>query len=181
MVFNITTSGSFTMLHGGGGEYQGELVQGTDGNFYGTVLQGGTFNHATVFKITPSGTLTTLHNFNITDGMGPRGGLVQASDRNFYGVTEQGGTNSSGTLFKITPDGTLTTLYNFCPQSGCTDGSGPTGHLLQSNDGNLYVTTAGGGSGGGYGTIFKITTSGTLTTLHSFALSDGSGPNRGLI
>jgi len=181
MIYNITPGDTFTTLHGGGGEYQGELVQGTDGNFYGTVLQGGTFNHGTVFKITPSGTITTLHNFDLPDGMGPDGGLVQASDGNFYGTTEQGGTNSLGTLFKITPDGTFTTLYNFCPKRGCTDGQGPTGHLVQGTDGNLYGTTGAGGSGGGYGTIFKITTTGTLTTLHSFDLSDGAGRNRGLI
>jgi uncharacterized repeat protein (TIGR03803 family) len=105
MIFKITPSGTFTVLHGGGGEYIGKLVQGTDGDFYGTVLEGGTFNHGTVFKITPSGTLTTLHNFDFTDGILPRG-----LDGNFYGTTEQGGTNScvyGGTAPPIFAPGSL--------------------------------------------------------------------------
>src|SRR5260370_29760312 len=179
MIYKITPSGTFTTLHSGGGEYAGALVQGTDWNFYGTVLQGGTFNYGTVFKITPSGTLTTVHNFNFTDGKSPSG-LVQASDGNFYGTTLEGGTNSCcGTLYKITPSDTLATLYNFCSQSGCADGSGRDGPLVQGTDGNLYGATAGGGGNGGYGTVFKITTSGTLTTLHSFDLTDGSDPSGG--
>jgi len=125
----------FTGLHGGGGEYAAALVQGTDGNFYGTVLEGGTFNHGTVFKITPSGTLTTLHNFSFTDGILPSG-LVQASDGNFYGTTPEGGTNSClsggtnygcGTLYKITPSGTVTTLCTtFVPKAVARTAKGPT-------------------------------------------------------
>jgi uncharacterized repeat protein (TIGR03803 family) len=175
-------------LHSGGGEYGGALIQGTDGNFYGTVLQeqGGQFTEGTVFKITPSDTLTTLYNFGQlpTSGRLPVGGLAQASDGNFYGTTAQGGTNSSGTLFKITPSGTLTTLHNFCSQSGCADGQGPGGPLVQGTDGNLYGTTSAGANtacSGGCGTVFKITTTGTLTTLHSFDLTDGVDPNAGLI
>jgi uncharacterized repeat protein (TIGR03803 family) len=78
-------------------------------------------------------------------------------------------------LFRITPSGTRTTIYNFCSRSGCADGTAPLG-LIHGSDGNLYGVTGGGGSAGGYGTIFKITTTGTLTTLHSFDLTDGSGP-----
>jgi uncharacterized repeat protein (TIGR03803 family) len=184
MIYKITPSGTFTTLHGGGGEYAGALVQGTDGNFYGTVLQGGTFNHGTVFKFTPGGMLTTLHNFNFTDGSLPDGGLVEASDGNFYGTTAQGGTFNHGTVYKITSSGTLTTLYNFCSQSGCADGVGPGGPLVQGTDGNLYGTTGAGGTGpcsSGCGTIFKITTMGTLTTLHFFDLTDGADPNGGLV
>jgi uncharacterized repeat protein (TIGR03803 family) len=158
MIFKITSSGTFTTVHSGGGEYDGTLIQGPDGNFYGTVLQeqGGQFTEGTVFKISPSGTLTTLYNFGQlpTSGRLPVGGLAQASDGNFYGTTAQGGTNSCvyggtnygcGTLFKITPSGTLTTLYNFCSQSGCADGNGP-GALVQGADGNLYGITGGGGA-----------------------------------
>jgi uncharacterized repeat protein (TIGR03803 family) len=132
--------------------------------------------------MTPSGTLTTLFTFGpLPSGRYP-GGLVQAFDGNFYGTTAEGGTNGGGTLFRITPSGTLTTLYNFCSQSGCADGAGP-GPLIQGADGNLYGVTEVGGTGPcseQCGTIFKITTNGTLTTLHSFNLTDGGGP-RGLV
>src|SRR5579871_5372491 len=110
-----------------GFEPSGTLVQGTDGNLYGTTLWGGTHNNGcsggfgcgTVFKITPTGALTTLYSFcpqtNCPDGIGPNT-LVQGTDGNFYGTTQQGGANcyDCGTVFKITPMGTLTTLYSFC-------------------------------------------------------------------
>jgi uncharacterized repeat protein (TIGR03803 family) len=179
MIFKITPGGTFTTLHAGGGTFQSGLTLGTDGNFYGTSVAGGPSAHGYVFRITPSGTLTTLYNFGpLPDGYLP-GTLVQGSDGNFYGTTLQGGANSGGMLFKITPSGTLTTIYNFCSQSGCADGTAPLG-LIQGTDGNLYGVTGGGGSGGGYGTTFKISTTGTLTTLHSFDLngrfwSNGAG------
>jgi uncharacterized repeat protein (TIGR03803 family) len=119
-----------------------------------------------VFKITLTGTLTTLHSFDSTDGDAPRA-LVRATDGNFYGTATQGGTNGGGTVFKITPSGKLTTLYNFCSQSGCTDGANPIAGLVQATDGNFYGTATQGGANG-YGTVFKITPSGKLTTLDSF-------------
>jgi uncharacterized repeat protein (TIGR03803 family) len=192
MIFKIIPSGTFTTLHSGGAFAAG-LILGTDGNFYGTSLAGGTLGHGWVYKITPGGTLTTLHNFGpLPSGTYPDALLLLASDGNFYGTTKEGGTNSClfggsnygcGTLFKMTPSGTLTTLYNFCSQSGCADGQEP-GGLVQGTDGNLYGTTSAGGNAacaGGCGTIFKITTTGTLTTLHSFHLTDGDNPGAGLI
>ena len=178
MIFKITPSGTFTLLHAGGGTFEAGLTLGTDGNFYGTSEAGGTNAHGYVFKITPSGTLTVLYTFGpLTDYLPGR--LVQASNGNFYGTTLEGGTNGHGILFKITPSGTLTTIYNFCAQSDCADGSAPLG-LIQGTDGNLYGVTGGGGTAGGYGTIFKMTTTGTLTMLHSFDSTDGAGPE-GLI
>jgi uncharacterized repeat protein (TIGR03803 family) len=175
MIFKITPAGTFTALHAGGGTFQVGLTLGTDGNFYGTSVAGGPSAHGYVFRITPSGTFTTLSNFGpLPDGYLPER-LVQASDGNFYGTTLLGGANSDGMLFRITPSGTRTTIYNFCSLSGCADGTAPLG-LIQGSDGNLYGVTGGGGTAGGYGTIFKITTTGTLTTLHSFDLTDGSGP-----
>jgi uncharacterized repeat protein (TIGR03803 family) len=176
IIFKITPSGTFTALHSGGGTFQAGLTLGTDGNFYGTSIAGGTSGEGYVFKITPSGTLTALYSF----GPPPNGGrlaekLVQASDGNFYGTTLQGGTNGGGMVFRITPSGAETTIYNFCAQSNCTDGTAPLG-LIQGTDGNLYGVTGGGGTAGGYGTIFKMTTAGRLTTLHSFDLTDGAGP-----
>jgi uncharacterized repeat protein (TIGR03803 family) len=180
------------------------FVQATDGNFYDTGYDGGTGDYCsnngcgTVFKMTPAGTATLLYSFcasglPCTDGRFPTAGLVHARDGNFYGTTSFGGANSNndycwdgedngcGTVFKITPSGTLTTLYSFCAQPECTDGSRPSAALVQGADGNLYGTASqGGGSVNcprGCGTVFEITPSGTLTTLHHFAAStDGADP-----
>ncbi len=160
------------------------LVQGTDGDFYGTAAQGGANGDGTVFKVTPSGTLTTLYNFSGTDGSFPHSGLVLGTDGNFYGTTYYGGTNNDGTVFKITPSGTLTQLYNFCSQPNCADGTNPYAPLIQAADGDLYGTTVHGGvtvCQYGCGTIFKITTAGTFTTVHSFASHDGLWPYGGVI
>ncbi len=94
------------------------LVQATNGDLYGTTYGGGANGGGTVFKITPSGGLTTLYSFlcsqtNCTDGLDPTAGLIQGTDGNFYGTTPIGGANKGGTVFKITPRGTLTTLYGF--------------------------------------------------------------------
>jgi uncharacterized repeat protein (TIGR03803 family) len=146
------------------------LVEGTDGNLYGTTVNGGYSwpgmgSGGTVFKITPSGTLTTLYKFcsqgpsYCPDGGGPYGGLILGQDGNFYGTTEWGGTNAAGTIFEITPSGELTTLYTFCSMSGCSDGGGPFGTLVQASDGSLYGTTYYYGEcSAGYacGTIFKL-------------------------
>jgi uncharacterized repeat protein (TIGR03803 family) len=185
---------TFTTLHSfDGTDGQGPkagLVQATNGNLYGTTEQGGAYGGGTVFKITPGGTLTTLYSFcsqiNCTDGQSVEAGLVQATNGYLYGTTLQGGANGTGggTIFKITPSGTLTTLYSFCNQNGCTDGKYPYAGLVQAANGDLYGTTTGGGANGG-GTVFKITPSGTLTTLYSFCAqsgcTDGSGPYAGLV
>ena len=182
---------TFTMLSFTDGGPSG-LVQGTDGNLYGTAYGDGYpeceagASCGSVFRITPSGTLTTLYRFcsqgfPCTAGASPSGSLVQAADGNFYGTTTSAGANGAGTVFKITPSGALTTLYSFCAQDYpfCTDGGGPSGALVQATNGDLYGTTQTGGANGD-GTVFKITPSGKLTTLHSFAGPDGAGPN-GLI
>jgi uncharacterized repeat protein (TIGR03803 family) len=178
----LTTLVAFNGTNGGGSE--GILVQGTDGNFYGTTTGGsGASACGTVFKMTPGGTLTTLHSFDCTDGQYPFAGLVLAADGNFYGTTAgYGGSNEDctfgpcGTVFKITSGGTLTTIHSF----DGTDGSSPYAGLIQATDGNLYGTTFGGGTNGN-GTIFKITSAGTLTTLHRFDGTHGSSPYAGLI
>jgi|SRR5882672_848676 len=172
------------------------LVQGTDGNFYGTTNGGGAYFCppfgicGTIFKVTAGGKLSTLHSFSGTDGNYPNG-LVLGTDGNFYGTTQEGGANTQaclintyavgcGTVFRITPGGVLTTMYSFAG----TDGAYPRG-LTQGTDGNFYGTTNGGGSGsncgGGCGAIFKITPSGSLTTLYSFNLTDGALPFAGLM
>ncbi|MHB8215409.1 MAG: choice-of-anchor tandem repeat GloVer-containing protein [Candidatus Sulfotelmatobacter sp.] len=184
-VFKITPTGTLTTLDsftgsGTEGDFPyGGLVQATNGNLYGTTYNGGTNGQGTVFEVTPSGTLTTLHDFDLTDGASPYAQLVQATNGNFYGTTGLGGASGAGTVFKVTPSGTLTSLYSF---SGSADGGDPISGLIQATDGNLYGTTNSGGASG-KGTIFKITPSGTLTTVHSFAgyPSDGDTPQGGLI
>src|ERR1019366_2526873 len=101
-------------------------------------------------------------------------GLVQAANGDFYGTTQYAGANGGGTAFKITPRGTLTTLYSICSQTNCTAGAGPQAGLVQAADGDLYGTTVSGGTNTN-GTVFKITPTGTLTTLHSFnGTTDGA-------
>jgi uncharacterized repeat protein (TIGR03803 family) len=175
-VFKMNASGTLTTLHNfdftdGSYTYAG-LVQAVDGNLYGAATQGG-IGGGTVFKITPSGTLTTLYTFcsqsSCVDGAYPYQALIQATDGNFYGTTNGGGgTNFGGTVFKITPDGVLATLHTFCAQSGCPDGIYPQSALVEGTDGNFYGTTSGDGGRTSGGTVFKITPSGTLTTLYRF-------------
>jgi len=192
----MTPSGVLTVLYNFAGADgwapQGGLVQATDGNFYGMTAEGGASDLCsggcgTVFKITPSGTLTTLHSFATTDGANPNGSLVQATDGNFYGTTYVGGANACpapentcGTVFKMTSSGALTTLYNFAG----LDGAYPNAGLAQASDGNFYGTTYLGGAVGS-GTVFRITPTGTLNTLHSSCSElnciDGTGPTGPLV
>ena len=193
-VFKINSKLGFSTLHSFAGadgwNVHGGLVQGTDGDFYGTTAQGGSYSGGTVFRITPGGALTTLYNFcaqtNCADGETPYAPLIQAADGDFYGTAVAGGGIcgffSSGTIFKITPDGTLTTLESSCE---------PEAPLIQGSDGNLYGTTFTGGNSNtsacyavfsaGCGTVFEISTGNLLTILHSFDLTDGDLPTGGVL
>ncbi len=180
VVFRITPTGTETGLYsfaGGsvdGSSPNGALIQGSDGNLYGTTLEGGAYNQGVVFTITPAGTETVLHSFTggAADGSSPNGGLIQGSDGNFYGTTATGGLHNHGAIFKISHAGALTLLYSF--GSGTLDGNAPNGALVQSSDGNFYGTTQVGGTYG-EGTFFKVTAAGIETVLYSF----GSGPTDG--
>jgi uncharacterized repeat protein (TIGR03803 family) len=195
-VFRIAPSGALTTLYSfcsqsgcpDGWLPNTGLIQATNGDFYGTTYGGGAYGYGgTVFKITPTGALTTLYLFCsqplCADGENSTAGLIQATNGDCYGTTYEGGAYGVGTVFKITPSGDLTTLYSFCSKSGCADGEEPRAGLVQATDGNLYGTTYGGGSG--YGTVFKITPSGILTTLYSFCAqsgcADGTNPGAGLV
>lgn len=177
-----TTLHSFTGGTSDGGSPEANLIQGSDGNFYGMTPRFGTYNKGTVFKITPDGVETILHSFadGPSDGAYPYGSLIQGSDGNFYGTTYNGGSGGTGTVFKITTDGTETVLYSF---GGANDGLGPYGSLIQATDGNFYGVTAGGGNQGYNGTVFKITPSGTETVLYAFTgtPNDGVNPQSSLI
>ena len=188
-VFKITPQGALTTLYtfcsqaGCADGYcpHGGLIQGRDGDLYGTTAFNGANGYGTVFKITPEGTLTTLHNFNYRDGAAPLAALIEGRDRNFYGTTSQGGAFGNGEIFKMTPAGSVKVLYSFCAQPQCADGAQPTSTLVQAADGNFYGTTYGGVYGADYGTVFKLTRGGRLTTLHSFNGIDGTFPYAGLI
>ena len=191
-IFRITTEGEQTTLYSfansDGASPFGGLVKATDGNFYGTTRDGGLINEfcigcGTIFKITPQGVLTTLHKFcsqpNCVDGASPYAGMVQGNDGNLYGTTGLGGAGGWGTVFKITLQGELTTLHAFCSEQNCADGAFPQSDLLAASDGHFYGTTIVGGVG--YGTVFRITSSGILNTVHSFGVWDGAEPIGGLV
>src|ERR1039457_3016381 len=188
----LTTLYSFCSQSGctDGNWPEARLVQATNGDLYGITIYGGGApqnNSGTVFKITLGGTLTTLHRFcsqtNCPDGYLPLAALFQAANGDFYGTTYYGGTSGNyGTVFKITPGATLTTLHNFCSQTDCTDGQYPDAGLVQATNGDFYGTTQ--GAANKRGTVFKITPSGTLTTLYRFCsqtnCTDGALP-KGLV
>jgi uncharacterized repeat protein (TIGR03803 family) len=135
---------------------------------------------ATALLSPASTTFTSLVSFDVTDGGYPLEiSLVQGFDGNLYGTASVGGANGGGVIFKITPEGTLTTVYNFCSQTGCADGDFPYAGLVQATNGDLYGTTYQGGHG--YGTIFRISSAGALTTLHSFDVTDGANPDGSLV
>ncbi|HEV2176684.1 MAG TPA: choice-of-anchor tandem repeat GloVer-containing protein [Terriglobia bacterium] len=171
-IFKITPAGVLTTLYGfcsesacadGNTPFYG-LIQGSDGNFYGTVSSGGNgncpFGCGTVFKITSGGTFTIAHSFDSTDGDDPDS-IVQGSDGNFYGTTVIGGTSTScilgcGTVFELTPTGVLTILHSL--DYGAGEGDEPSG-LVQGTDGPFYGETTIGGTitrdcPSGCGTIF---------------------------
>ncbi len=182
-IFEISTNGALTPLYSFTGGLDGAnpragLLQGTDGNFYGTTHEGGS-GYGGVFVMSAGGALTPLYSFtNGDDGGSPYAGLAQAADGNFYGTASSGGTNGHGAVFRITPAGTLTPLYSF---TGGSDGAEPTARLLWASDGNLYGTTFSGGAQGA-GVVFRMTTNGALTALYSFTNGvDGAFPFAALI
>ncbi len=185
-VFKVTPGGTATVLHAfpkvgssdGQTPYAG-LIQGGDGNFYGTTYFGGSNGFGTVFKVTPGGTETVLYSFaGGSDGENPYAGVIQGSDGNFYGTTYQGGRNGLGTIFKMTPSGLETVLYAFT--GGSADGANPEAGVIQGSDGYFYGATYLGGASN-LGTVFQLTSSGAETILHAFSGNDGANPWANLV
>jgi uncharacterized repeat protein (TIGR03803 family) len=186
-VFEISTNGVFTSFYSFGcvGSISG-LVEGSDGNLYGTsgfVNSNliGIISYGTIFKISTNGALSTLHSFNGgNDGANPQAGLVQGADGYYYGTTECNGFAycgmdchgpvGAGTVFRISTNGALTTLYAFGSTTNASgvalDGANPCGALVQGSDGSFYGTTSSGGTYNN-GTVFRLTIVPGLTIIPS--------------
>jgi uncharacterized repeat protein (TIGR03803 family) len=191
-IFRTDASGNSITIHtftGGadGAHPQDRVIQGTDGAFYGVTSKGGTINagsplglsgNGTIFRVTAAGSFQTLYSFTgSADGAQPRNALVQGTDGSFYGTTATGGAGF-GTAFKVDSSGTFTLLHTFTDGA---DGGIPAGALLQGADGNFYDTTLGGGAHS-LGTVFRMDTSGNVTSLYSFqGLADGTEPYGALV
>jgi uncharacterized repeat protein (TIGR03803 family) len=191
-IYKITSAGVLTPLHTfefAEGQYPfAPLLQGTDGNFYGTAQLGGNSTQCvggcgTVFKMTPSGVLSVLYNFDELHGEVPLGPLLQGSDGNFYGTTTGGGTygpHCCGVIFMITPAGALTVLHDF--PASLDDGINVMAGLVQATDGNLYGSTAGGGADAA-GILFSINPKPpyTYNILYAFDGTTGSSPQATMV
>lgn len=141
------------------------LTDGQDGNLYGVTNLGGSGGNGTVFSFDPDpapGVLTTLHAFDGIKGARPTGELLLAQNGLLYGSTVTGGTNAQGntttygTLYSIGRDGSgFTTLWNF---QG-SDGSSPTGPMLQL-DASTFVGLAAGGGKCSQGVLYSFSLAG---------------------
>lgn len=191
-VFKVTLDGQLTSLvqfaNTNGSYPSAKLLQGGDGNFYGTTYSGGVSGRGTVFQMTPAGALTTVASFAGTNGGHPSAGLVQGNDGNFYGTTYWGGNlalgggSGLGTVFKMSPAGAITRMVAF----GGANGGHPYAEVTQGSDGNFYGTTDWGGNtslgnGSGLGTVFRMTPGGALSTLVAFAGTNGGHPYAALV
>jgi len=150
----------FTETDGCCANYPSMLAEGRDGNIYGATTSGGTHLYGNIFKMTPSGTLTSIYSFDLTHGGYPQGGISMGTDGNFYGTTYQGGSGHYGTIFKVTPSGAFTELYDF---TNTTDGAYPRVPPVQAQDGNFYGVTANGSAT----VLYQLTNTGVFTALET--------------
>ncbi len=167
----------------GGFDPRSKLIKGKDGNFYGTTYGGGRAAAGTVFKLSPKGEVSWVTSFMGTNGARPMAALCEGRDGNFYGTTSRGGDEDFGTVFKLTPQGEITRLFSFFWDWSIEEfryGAYPRGCLVEGADGIFYGTTPVGGEL--YGTVFKVSSTGELTTLVSFQkYSNGSFPAGDLV
>jgi uncharacterized repeat protein (TIGR03803 family) len=186
-VFKVDTTGKETVLYtftGGRGGTDGflpsgALIRDAAGNLYGTTQLGGNYSFGTVFKLDSTGKETVLYRFRGgSSGDQPVGGVIMDKAGDLYGTTQGGGTSYDGTVFKLNPVGNKTVLYSFA--SGA-DGSLPVAGVIADTAGNLYGTTAYGGTSN-LGTVFKLDKTGKETVLYSFTGgADGALPVAGLV
>jgi len=180
VVFKLDPIGKETVLHTfssgtDGGGPDGGVIRDSAGNLYGTTEFGGVFNSGTVYKVDANGNETVLYSFTGgSDGLTPVGNLVRDSAGNLYGTTRYGGTGGWGTVYKLESSSNLITLYAF---TGQTDGGFPTEGVTRDRAGNLYGATTYGGIYG-YGTVYKLDSSGNETALYNFTGGvDGGRPS----
>jgi uncharacterized repeat protein (TIGR03803 family) len=181
----VPTSQSYTLLHSFGTNGHGPndphssiIAQSRGGNMVSTATDTWTGGDGTVFKINTNGAVTTLHTFNGTDGFEPLSGLTLSTGGHYWGTTAQGGLYGHGTVFKMTAGGALTTLHDF---TGGADGGLPGAPPIEGIDENFYGTTGAGGKSGSNGTVYRISSSGTFQTLHSFGATSQGYPNGPLV
>ena len=182
-IFSLTPDGSggFTLLtlHSftgpDGASPHSTLIFGADGNLYGTATRGGGAGAGTVFRITPSGVFTRLHDFADGGGKSPSE-LVLASDGAFYGAAGEGGAHDGGTIFRIGSDEAFSTVHDF---DGAVEGTAPRAGLVEA-DGHLWGTTSLGGTAG-FGTVFRLDLPATVVTVHDFQGTDGATPAAAMI
>ncbi|HSI60792.1 MAG TPA: choice-of-anchor tandem repeat GloVer-containing protein [Ideonella sp.] len=164
----------------GGAQPFAGLVRAPDGNFYGTSQVGGSNDVGTVYRMTPDGTVTTVHSFGPTGGNTPVGNLTVGSDGALYGTTSAGGRcGFCGTVFKIDTEGRYSVVHGF---SAAAEGATPSGGLLLANDGNFYGTLFYGGTNRN-GALFRMTPAGEVKVVHAFGASaaDGASPRAPVI
>jgi uncharacterized repeat protein (TIGR03803 family) len=174
-VFNIDSNGTLSTLWSFSGtkpDLDGEnpysgLVEGSDGNFYGTTVAGGEFGKGTAYQVSPWGSVTILWSFSGADGASPYAPLQEGSEGIFYGTTTAGGANGKGTVFTVTSDSELFPVFSF---SGKADGANPYTGLTLGEDGSYYGTTLHGGTSNA-GTLFKQTFTTGVTAVQATLLA----------
>jgi uncharacterized repeat protein (TIGR03803 family) len=176
-VFKVSTSGSESVLYNFQGGLDGAYPQSSlivlNGTLYGTTSGGNTPSNGTVYKVDPSGNVSTVYTFTGSpDGSTPVAGLT-ALNGELYGTTESGGANGVGTVFKVSTSGSESVLYSF---KGTPDASNPVAALIALR-GALYGTTFEGGAGAGFGTVFKVSTSGKERVVYAFQANGSDGEN----
>jgi uncharacterized repeat protein (TIGR03803 family) len=178
-VFRVGTNGGFDTLFSfnrtDGASPSSALIQGADGYLYGTASLGGEdrtgSGFGTVFRLSTNGAYNPLHLFTGgNDGGSPVAGVIQARDGYLYGTASSGGSNGYGAVFRVSTNGGFTPLYSFTDGA---DGASPDASLIQAADGSFYGTASSGGNYN-YGTVFKITTNGVFSLLHTFLFSAAS-------
>lgn len=179
VIFKLTSANKETVLYTFKGKTDGAnpvatLILDSAGNLYGTASQGGPLHHGTVFKLSTRVTKVLYGFSNPQNGSYPYGRVIQDPAGNIYGTTAEGGTLGYGTVFKIDTSGKETVLHSFSYANG--DGGYPYGGVVSDQTGNLFGVTLQGGING-VGTVYKIDSSGSESTLYSFTgQPDGALP-----